>query len=210
VNLCRAHNNGYRHRLPNGASAQAAQHDNGCACQLLSGNQCGGWLAKSQVRAQQTSAGQRPSTHRPEQRRTRVHRRTPACVERSMASDPDRRSVVPPTGDTWQERSARCQRQPSQATCAPRRSPNSSRCHQRRSAAGRRRAGCPSFAPWAATDATPTPRSGPCWKPCPSYPQPANRLSDPGTADFLRARDNQGDRVTWVNARKRLLICTVG
>jgi hypothetical protein len=165
-----------------------------------------------------------------------MHRRTPACVERSMASDPHRRSVVPPTGDTWQERSARCQRQPSQATCEPRRSPNSSMCHQRRSAAGRRRAGCPSSAPWAVTDATPTPRSGPCWKPCPSYPEPASRapllsapasllsvarwpfgivlrligvVADPGPADFLRARDNPGDRTTWANARRRLLTCAI-
>ena len=145
-----------------------------------------------------------------------MHRRTPACVERSMASDPDRRSVVPPNGGRQQERGrARCPSQPSPGTCAPRRSPSFSMCHQRRSVAGRRRVGCPSSVPWAATDATPTPRSGPCWKPCPSYPQSANRpprltapapllsvarrpfrilrsigiLSNPGTADFLRARD---------------------
>jgi hypothetical protein len=94
----------------------------------------------------------------------------------------------------------------------------------------------PFFVPWAATDATPTPRSGPCWKPCPSYPQSANRpphltapapllsmarwpfgilrsigvVSDPGTADFLRARDNPGDRTTWANARKPLLTCAIG
>jgi len=29
------------------------------------------------------------------------------------------------------------------------------------------------------------------------------------TADFLRARDNPGDRTTWGNARKRLLTCAV-
>jgi hypothetical protein len=105
-----------------------------------------------------------------------MHRRTPACVERSMASDPDRRSVVPPNGGRQQERGrARCPSQPSPGTCAPRRSPSFSMCHQRRSVAGRRRVGCPSSVPWAATDATPTPRSGPCWKPCPSYPQSANR-----------------------------------
>jgi hypothetical protein len=28
--------------------------------------------------------------------------------------------------------------------------------------------------------------------------------------DFLRARDNPGDRMTWANARKRLLTSTVG
>ena len=135
-----------------------------------------------------------------------------------MASDPDRRRVVPLTGDDSKNRRARCPSQPSPGTCAPRRSPSFSRCHQRRSAAGRRRAGCPSSAPWAATDATPTPRSGPCWKPCPSYPRPASRppfltalasllsvarwpfgiitrsigvVSNRGAADFLRARANR-------------------
>ena len=98
----------------------------------------------------------------------------PACVEPSMPSDPDRRRVVPPNGGRQHERSARCPSQPSPGICAPRRSPSSFMCHQRRSAAGRRRAGCPSSLPWAATDATPTPRSGPCWKPCPSYPRPAS------------------------------------
>jgi hypothetical protein len=34
VNLCRAHNNGYRHGLPQPGAAHATQHDNGCACQL--------------------------------------------------------------------------------------------------------------------------------------------------------------------------------
>jgi hypothetical protein len=52
-------------------------------------------------------------------------------------------------------------------------------CHQRRSAAGRRRAGCPTSAPWAATDATPTGRSGPCWKPCPSHPRSASHAPRP-------------------------------
>jgi hypothetical protein len=161
----------------------------------------------------------------------------PACVEPSMASAPDGRSVVPHMGDTWQERSARCQRQPSQATCVQRRSPSSFMYHQRRSVAGRRRAGCPSSAPWAATDATPTGRSGPCWKPSPSHPRPAShapRLTARhhcrswlgsrsgsssarsgscrigGTADFLCARDNPGHRTTRGNARKRLLTWAVG
>jgi excisionase family DNA binding protein len=40
------------------------------------------------------------TTHRPGATPYRMHRRTPACVERSMASDPDRRSVVPPNGGT--------------------------------------------------------------------------------------------------------------
>ena len=93
-----------------------------------------------------------------------------------MASGPDRHRVVP-TGGRQQERRARCPSQPSPGTCAQRRSPSSSRCPQRRSAAGPRRACCPTSAPWAATDATPTPRSGPCWKPCPSHPWPASRAS---------------------------------
>ena len=110
-------------------------------------------------------------------------------------------------------------------------------CHQRRSAAGRRRAGCPTSAPWAATDATPTGRSGPCWKPCPSHPRPASRaprLTAPGTsvvarwpfgivlrsiggrvgprstADFLRARENPGGRMTCDGGRTELLSCDVG
>ncbi len=99
----------------------------------------------------------------------------PACVERSIPSDPDRRSVVPQTGDNRKNGRSRCRRQPSAGTCAPRKSPSSSMCHQRRSAAGRRRACCPTSVPWAATDATPTRRSGPCWKPCPSPPRPASR-----------------------------------
>ena len=99
----------------------------------------------------------------------------PACVERSIPSDPDRRSVVPQTGDNRKNGRSRCRRQPSPSTCAPRKSPSSSTCHQRRSAAGRRRACCPTSVPWAATDATPTGRSGPCWKPCPSLPRPASR-----------------------------------
>ena len=67
----------------------------------------------------------------------------------------------------------------------------------------------------------PTPRSGPCWKPCPSYPRPANCASPNGpsitvdlarwpygivlrsigvasdwdTTDFLRARSALGLRV---------------
>jgi hypothetical protein len=96
-----------------------------------------------------------------------------------MPSDPHRRRVVPPNGDDSKDGSARCPSQPSPATYAPPRSPSSSRCHQRRSAAGPRRAGCRSSAPWAATDATPTPRSGPCWKPCPSYPRPASHAPRP-------------------------------
>jgi hypothetical protein len=107
-------------------------------------------------------------------------------------------------------------------------------CHQRRSAGGRRRAGCPTSAPWAATDATPTGRSGPCWKPCPSHPRPASRaprLTAPGTsvvarwpfgivlrsiggrvgprstADFLRARENPGGRMTCAVGRRELLSC---
>jgi hypothetical protein len=157
-------------------------------------------------------------------------------VEPSMASDPNRHRVVPKPGDDTKNRSARCPSQPSPNTCAPRRSPSSSRCPQRRSAAGRRRACCPTSAPWAATDATPTPRSGPCWKPCPSHPRPASRaprltalapllsvasvvvrdrpLLDrdgvgPGTGDFVRARDNPGHCMTWANARKRLLTSAV-
>jgi hypothetical protein len=101
--------------------------------------------------------------------------RWPACVEHSMASDPDRHRVVSTRGGDSKNGRARCPRQPSPGTCAQRRSPSSSRCHQRRSAAGRRRACCPTSAPWAATDATPTSRSGPCWKPCPSHPRPASR-----------------------------------
>jgi hypothetical protein len=100
--------------------------------------------------------------------------RWPACVEHSMASDPDRHRVVPKPGDDSTQGRARCPRQPSPGTYAPRRSPSSSRCPQRRSAAGPRRACCPTSAPWAATDATPTGRSGPCWKPCPSHPRPAS------------------------------------
>jgi hypothetical protein len=161
----------------------------------------------------------------------------PACVERSIPSDPDGRRVVPKPGDDSKNGRARCSRQPSPGTCAQRRSPSFSRCPQRRSAAGRRRACCPTSAPWAATDATPTGRSGRCWKPCPRHPRPASRapgltapgpllsmarwpfgivlrligvVSDRGTADFLRARDNPGDYVTRANARKRLLTCVVG
>jgi hypothetical protein len=92
-----------------------------------------------------------------------------------MVSDPDRHRVVPKSGDESKNGRARCPRQPSPSTCAPRRSPSSSRCPQRRSAVGRRRVCCPTSAPWAATDATPTPRSGPCWKACPSHPRPASR-----------------------------------
>jgi hypothetical protein len=32
----------------------------------------------------------------------------------------------------------------------------------------------------------------------------------PSPGDFLRARDNPGYRVTWANARKRLLTCAIG
>jgi hypothetical protein len=99
-----------------------------------------------------------------------------------MASDPDRHRVVPTRGGDSKNGRARCPSQPSPGTCAQRRSPSSSRCPQRRSAAGPRRACCPTSGPWAATDATPTPRSGPCWKPCPSHSRPASRaprLSNP-------------------------------
>jgi hypothetical protein len=171
----------------------------------------------------------------PEPRRTGMHHTgRPACVERSIPSDPDRRRVVPQTGDDTRNGSARCQRQSSRDTCGPRRSPSFSMCHQRRSAGGRRRAGCPTSAPWAATDATPTGRSGPCWKPCPSHPRPASRaprLTAPGTsvvarwpfgivlrsiggrvgprstADFLRARENPGGRMTCAVGRRELLSC---
>jgi hypothetical protein len=204
----------------------------------LCGRHCGRWLAKLQVKGQQRQTGQRPyTTLAGSQAVPGRIARWPACVERSMASDPDRHRVVPPTGDDSKNGRARCPRQPSPGTCAQRRSPSSSRCPQRRSAAGRRRACCPTSGPWAATDATPTPRSGPCWKPCPSHPRLANRASrltalapllsvasvvvrdrplldrdrvGPGTGDFVRARDNPGDRTSWANARKRLLSSTVG
>jgi hypothetical protein len=120
-----------------------------------------------------------------------MHRRTASCVEPWMPSDRDGRRV-PPNGDDSKNGSECCPSQPSPATSAPRRSPNSSRCHQRRSAAGRRRAGCPSSAPWAATVATPTPRSGPCWKPCPSYPRPASRAPRPTTP---------ASPLTWLGGR---------
>jgi hypothetical protein len=136
-------------------------------------------------------------------------RRTPRCH-----LTPTGIGSSPPTGDDSKNGSARCPSQPSPGTCAPRRSPSFFMCHQRRSAAGRRRAGCPTSAPWAATDATPTGRSGPCWQPCPRHPRPASRaprltapasvarwpfgivlrsigiMSDRGTADFFCARDN--------------------
>ena len=98
-----------------------------------------------------------------------------------MPSNPHRHRVVPRTGDDSNNGSACCPSQPSLATSAPRRSPSSSSCHQRRSAAGPRRAGCPSSAPWAVTDATPTPTSEPCWKPSPNYPWPANHAPHPTT-----------------------------
>jgi hypothetical protein len=42
------------------------------------------------------------------------------------------------------------------------------------------------------------------------HPRSIVVVSTGGTADFLRARDNQGKRMTWANARKRLLTCAVG
>jgi hypothetical protein len=123
--------------------------------------------------------------------------RRPACVERSIPSDSDRRSVVPQTGDNRKNGRSRCRRQPSPGTCAPRRSPSSSTCHQRRSAAGRRRACCPTSVPWAATDATPTRRSGPCWKPCPSLPGPLARAC-------LTARTFDADTTSWPSRRRRI------
>ena len=109
-----------------------------------------------------------------------------------MPSNPHRHRVVPRKGDDSNNGSACCPSQPSLATSALRRSPSSSRCHQRRSAAGPRRAGCPSSAPWAATVATPTPRSGPCWKPCPSYPRPASHAPRPTTP---------ASPLTWLDGR---------
>jgi hypothetical protein len=114
--------------------------------------------------------------------RARFHSGTPGCVERWMASTHQRRRVVPHAGDTRQERRARCQRQPSRDTSVPRRSLNSCMCPQKRSVAGRRRAGCPISVPWVATDATPTPRSGRCWKPCPGHPR-ASHPSRPSRTD---------------------------
>jgi hypothetical protein len=142
----------------------------------LCGRHCGRWLAKLQVKGQQRQTGQRPyTTLAGSQAVPGRIARWPACVERSMASDPDRHRVVPTQGGDSKNGRARCPSQPSPGTCAPRRSLSSSRCPQRRSAAGRRRACCPTSAPWAATDATPTARSGCCWKPCPSHPRPASR-----------------------------------
>ena len=140
----------------------------------LCGSHCGRWLAKLQ--GQQRQTGQRPyTTLAGSQAVPGRMARWPACVERSMASDPDRHRVVPTRGGDSKNGRACCPRQPSPGTCAQPRSPSSSRCPQRRSAAGRRRACCPTSAPWAATDATPTAKSGPCWKPCPSHPRPASR-----------------------------------
>jgi hypothetical protein len=154
----------------------------------LSGNQRSQWLASSRS-GQQCQTIQRPCmTPAGSQAAPRCIPRRPACIERSIASDPDRRRVVPQTGDDDSRNgSARCQRQSSRDTCGPRRSPSFSMCHPRRSAVGPRRAGCPTSAPWAATDATPTPRSGPCWKPCPSHPRPASRQARPNNRS-VRAR----------------------
>jgi hypothetical protein len=141
-----------------------------------------------------------------------------------MLSGPDRHRVVPTRGDDSKNGRARCPSQPSPGTCAQPRSPSSSRCPQRRSAAGRRRACCPTSGPWAATDATPTPRSGPCGQPCPSHPRPASRGSrltapgsllsvasvvvgdrppldrdrvGPGTGDSVGARANRPLALAW-------------
>jgi hypothetical protein len=155
VNLCRVHNNRHGHCLP----------------------QPGVNACRPARRWRYTPIAYSTSTNVPagSQAAPGCIPRRPACVERSIPSDPDRRRVVPQTGDDSRNGSARCQRQSSRDTCGPRRSPSFSMCHPRRSAVGPRRAGCPTSAPWVATDATPTPRSGPCWKPCPSPPRSTSR-----------------------------------
>jgi hypothetical protein len=140
----------------------------------LRGRHCGRRRAKLQ--GQQRQTGQRSCMHRlGNQTAPGCITSWPACVEHSMASDPNRHRVSLNPGDHSKNGRARCPSQPSPGICAPRRSPSSSRCPQRRSAAGPRRACCPTSAPWVATDATPTPRSGPCGKPCPSHPRPGSR-----------------------------------
>ena len=173
MNLCRAHNSGYATACHNRASGHAERQDDGCACQLLEWEPLR-WVASEAPAANNGRLVNVHGCHQPgSQAAPGCIARRPACVERSMASDPDRHRVVPTQGGDSKNGRARWPRQPSPGTCAQRRSPSSSRCHQRRSAAGRRRACCPTSAPWAATDATPTPRSGLCWKPCPSHPRPA-------------------------------------
>jgi hypothetical protein len=189
----------------------------------LSGSHRGRWRVRLQVRASNgrlvnvmRDTGREPS-------RTGMHRVT-ASLGRTLDTVRFRRAYGrPPNRDDSKTGRARCSSQPSPGTCAPAKSPSFSMCHQRRSAAGHRRAGCPTSAPWAATDATPTPRSGPCWRPCPSHPRPTSRaprlttaasllsvarwpfgialrsigvVSNRGTADFLRARENRGGRMT--------------
>jgi hypothetical protein len=116
-----------------------------------------------------------PSTHRPGARPHRMHRRTPACVERSMASDPDRRSVVPPERGTTARTGESALPQPTESRYL-RTAQVAELLHVSPKTVSRwaQEGRLPFFVPWAATDATPTPRSGPCWKPCPSYPQSAN------------------------------------
>jgi hypothetical protein len=64
----------------------------------LSGSPCGKWRAKLQ--GQQRQTGQRPCMHRlGNQAAPGCIARWPACVERSMASDPDRHRVIPKPGD---------------------------------------------------------------------------------------------------------------
>jgi hypothetical protein len=176
VNLCRAHHIGYGHCLPQRASGHAEQQDDGAACQVPERATAAGGLRRSRSGP---ATSDWVNVHEGDRPGAKPHQGfiagRPACVERSIPSDPDRRSVVPQTGDDSKNGRSRCRRQPSPGTCAPGKSPSSSTCHQRRSAAGRRRACCPTSVPWAATDATPTRRSGPCWKPCPSPPRPASR-----------------------------------
>jgi hypothetical protein len=65
----------------------------------LSGSHCGRWRTKLQVQRRQTD--QRPCMHRlGSQAAPGCIPRWPACVERSMASDPDGHSVVPKSGTT--------------------------------------------------------------------------------------------------------------
>jgi hypothetical protein len=45
---------------------------------------------------------------------------------------------------------------------------------------------------------------------CPRATVAARTQRGPGSGDFLRARDNQGDHATWANARERLLTCALG
>ena len=45
---------------------------------------------------------------------------------------------------------------------------------------------------------------------CPRSTVAARTHRGPGSGDFLRARDNSGDRRTRANAQKPLLTCAVG